>query len=74
MVNLSGSEPGFNGFKPVPELIRKPSMEAYLEPVRRCITVLAECEKLWTATETRTVSQYVESRQHTEDAAGNETE
>lgn len=31
-------------------------------------------EKFWTATETRTVSQYVESRQHPEDAAGNEME
>ena len=60
MGNLSGSEPGYNGFNPDPEPVRKPRTQLYLEPVRRHTTVfhvrtiiMAERGKFWTATETR---------------------
>ena len=66
MGNLSGSEPGYNDFNLVPEPVRKPGTQLYLEPVRFRREQYGGTWKVLDGGEDEAPDRYMESGQHSE--------
>ena len=79
MGNFSGFELDYNGFNLVPEPIRKPRTQLYLEPVRRRTTVFqgeqyGGMTKVLDGDGDEAPDRFEESRQHSEATARGQAE